>query len=353
MPFDLLFHLLEHAGHDLINESLRQGQWHDGNRLDREALNQHFSTLYKLGLSRNVYIERNPHTTRFIKVPQTIDLTPSSAFEASVGESDDLDTRKEAIASSALMQGSDRTSLLAPEIGRSGSPPRGKALNQPKGVIRGPIKVAILKDQLKLLRDLESFLRQNSSPMPKDSFSLWDLVAFNAAHMFERYAHQQFGVRMKNEWLEIECRAASFLENTPVDVCDDPAEDMSKPEEHSSSWSEYVHWAVLYPPAFCSASEMLERFINSPLLPPSLNAPLRSLTTLVHENVAAVRNVMNECASMMPTAYPTADSVTSFQSIWVWNRFNKHSVDLFPAIRAILDRIKKFYQDRLGAVSEE
>jgi tetratricopeptide (TPR) repeat protein len=73
MPFDLLVHLLKNAGQDLTNESLKQGQWNDGNRVGREALNQHFRTLYELGISRDVYIERNGSTTRFITVPQIVD----------------------------------------------------------------------------------------------------------------------------------------------------------------------------------------------------------------------------------------------------------------------------------------
>jgi hypothetical protein len=211
-----------------------------------------------------------------------------------------------------------------------------------------PIKAAILKGQLKLLQEIEMFFRQGSAVSARDLFAFDQIVAINGTEMAASYAKRQFGAKLESQMLEIKCAEFHFHSDTPVIPLDHPHTLPVRDErEPIPPWSEYFHWVVSLPPAFSSASERLRAFRGSPMLPASLTAPLEALSRVIGNNVEAVRTAINECATEMPTAYPTAESLKTFHTYWIWNRFNKHALDPWVAIGAVLDALRQYYQDAL------
>lgn len=135
--------------------------------------------------------------------------------------------------------------------------------------------------------------------------------------------------------------------DTIVIPLDDPHTSDHDTPEPAAPWSEYFHGVVSLPPNFSSASERLRYFRNSPIIPVSLIIPLNDLSTAIYNNIEAVRTAINECAPEMSAAYPGVESLKSFQTHWIWNRFNKHASLLSKPISVIFRVLRQYYQDIL------
>jgi hypothetical protein len=209
-----------------------------------------------------------------------------------------------------------------------------------------PLPLPILQEQLKLVRAIEVFFTPASVRSTHSLFAFGQVVAINGAHMAKSYAQQEFGLTFDSPLLKVHCPAAHFHPDTRVFLIDRPPTTVDSPpkEVPAGPWCDYFHWGVLLPSAYVLSSERLHAFLVSPLLPRSLERPLRRFALLIGESVEAVRSAMNECAHEMPDCYPTTNDLEAFDPIWMWNRFHNHAPELSSAVRSILRALRTYYR---------
>lgn len=227
---------------------------------------------------------------------------------------------------------------------------------QAKKTVFSPIKTEIFKYQLKAFENvIEHFQNKREIDLLKD-MDFDSIVDLNSLILFNEYVDTFFKdeIKINKEFVEEKMKLSSgmvvskeyaeeYFQLVDTESIEIPKDDtLNDPALKLAKWNEKIYGVIHFTESFKKATEEIEKFQNSPLLPAELKNLLEDYTSLMRESLSAVGLAIEEASKKMPTTFPTKEKVQKFTPHWISNIFNEKRPKLEPKAIEILSFINNY-----------
>lgn len=219
-----------------------------------------------------------------------------------------------------------------------------------------PIRTEVFKFQIKNFEEVLLYFQNKSEIDFTIMFDLHRILSYNAMNMAEEYIKHFFKDEVeinedKKKDLSKDFVAAmlhqdyakKYLVLTDLVEKKEKAKDsetedteITNPAIILDKWKKYEHGSIDYTRQYIEATERLRHFIASPLLPNELKSIIKKFQEKVDNYLPLVGKVITEVSLEMPEKFPTAKSISNFNSSGLWNDYNHKMEKLEDTAEEIL-----------------
>jgi hypothetical protein len=230
---------------------------------------------------------------------------------------------------------------------------------QAKKTIFSPIKTEIFKYQLKAFEEVIGHFQNKGEIELKNDMDIDSIIDINSFDLFNSFVENfmEGKARIDEKIAKEKMRMASgvivskefaeeYFEVIGTDGTDAPVvpvvEKPTDPSLKLAKWNDRKYGLIHFTKKYIKATDEMNRFQNSPLLPSGLKELLKNYSALMEETLSAVGEAMEVAGKEMPTNFPTADTLKKFNPAWISNIHNDKAPDLEPMAIEILSFINKY-----------
>lgn len=225
-----------------------------------------------------------------------------------------------------------------------------------------PIKTEVFKLQIRSFEEILIFFQAKKHVDFMEFFDFPKMVRLNALELRDDYIDLFF----KNDIeIDVEKRKEASKEIVGSVVSKDYADqyfvkpdyarhnEKSKVNEKSvvtnpslilDKWHKHKHGKIDFTDKYKIEYEKLEHLIASPLLPQKLKVLITEFKEKIVSNLLLIGEVLTEISQEMPHKFPSAESMLSFNTTGIWNKYHPKTKKLDDDIAKILTFINDYFR---------